>query len=131
MEGKIESISSEKVQKDMHSLEVLERRISWARGVTAVGALVCSFWLIYRAFAVRGFWVAVLVFVGLGFVYKFGISPMFAVAASGLCFGFKAVGIWLPLVSYVFAAVLLYVDLKRDKLKRRVDPFNVGSIDDH
>jgi hypothetical protein len=99
--------------------------------VTGVGALAaCSFWLIYRTFAGHGFWIAVLVFVGLSFVYKFGISPMFTVAASALCFGYKAVGIWLPLISYVIAAVLLCVDLRRDRLKRRVDPYNVGSIHD-
>lgn len=130
MEREIEDVSSEKVQNEIRRLQTLESRISWARVVTQIGGIVCSFWLIYRVFAARGFLLAFLAFVALGFVYKFGVSPMFAVAASVLCFYFKAVGLWLPVTSYVVAAILLYVDLKRDRLRRRVDPYNLGSIHD-
>jgi hypothetical protein len=128
MEPKIEAISGEEIQNEIERLQTLERRIGWVRGVTLLGALICSFWLIYRAFAAHGLWIALLFFVGLALVYKFGASPMFAVAASALCFGYHAVGVWLPLVSYVLAAISLYVDLRCEKLHRRVDPFNLGSF---
>ena len=55
---------------------------------------ICSFWLLYRVFADRGFLLAFVAFLALSFVYKFGVSPMFAVAASVLYFYFKAVGLW-------------------------------------
>ena len=129
MEPEIEDISSEKVQSEIRRLQMLESRISWARTVTLIGGAVCSFWVIYRVFAARGFFLALLAFAALSLVYKFGVSPMFAVAASVLCFYFSAVGVWLPVMSYILAAILLYVDLKRDSLKRRVDPYNLGSID--
>lgn len=122
MEPQIEDISSEKVQKEITKLQTLESRISWVRLVTLIGGIGCSFWLIYRIFAARGFLLAFFAFVGLSFVYRFGVSPMFAVAASALCFGYGAVGIWLPVISYILAAILLYVDLKHDNLRRRVDP---------
>lgn len=117
MEPMIEAISSEKVQNDIRRLEILEGRISWVRAVTLFGGIGCSFWLIYCVFTAHGFLVAFMTFLGLSFVYKFGVAPMFAVAASVLCFGFNAVGLWLPVASYAFAAVLLYVDLKRDNLR--------------
>ena len=78
----------------------------------------------------RGFVWAFIAFVGLSFIYKFGASPMFAVAASVLSFYFNAVGVWLPVTSYVVAAPLLYVDLKRDNLWRRIDPYKLGAIHD-
>jgi hypothetical protein len=89
----IEDISSEKVHhREITALQTLETRISWARTVTHVGAITCSFWLIYRVFEAQGFWGAVFAFIGLCVVYGFGLSPMFAVAASVLCFHFTVVG---------------------------------------
>jgi hypothetical protein len=127
MEPEIEDIGSEKVQNEISRLQSLEGRILWARVVTMVGAIGCSFWVIYRVFATSGFLLAFFAFLGLSIAYKFGASPMFAVAASVLCFSFNVVGIWLPITAYIVAALLLYVDLKRDNLRRRVDPFNLGS----
>ena len=40
----------------------------------------------------------------LDFVYKFVVSPMFTVAAIVLVFYFKAVGLRLPITSYVVGA---------------------------
>lgn len=130
MEPEIENISNEKVQSDIRRLQMLDSRSLWARAVTLIGGITCSFWLIYRVFAAGGFLLAFLAFIALSFVFKFGLSPMFAVAASVLCFYFNAVGLWLPVLSYIVAAVLLYVDFKRDSLRRRVDPYHLGSIHD-
>jgi len=130
MEPGIEDISSEKIQATIRRLEVLEKRISWARALTLIGGLACCFWVLYRVFATRGLLLAFLAFIALSVVYKFGISPLFAVSASVLSFYLNAVGVWLPVTSYVLAAILLYVDLKRDSLRRRVDPYNLGSIHD-
>jgi hypothetical protein len=85
LEPEIEDITSPTVQKALGELQRLESRLSWARPITQVGALVCSFWLLYRVFEARGFLPSFLAFVGLSFVYRFGVSPMFAVAAGFLC----------------------------------------------
>lgn len=113
-------IDNPHVQEEIKRLTWLEKRVTWARGMTLVGACVCSFWTIYRVFEASGFWPSVYTFIALSVVYKFGISPMFAISASALCFHFNAVGVWLPTLSYFLAAVLLYVDLKRDNLARRL-----------
>jgi hypothetical protein len=126
MEPNIADISSEKVRNEIRKLQDLESRISWVRTLTLLGAMGGSLWLIYRVFATHGFLSALVAFVGLSFVYKFGASPMFAVAASALCFYFKAVGTWLPITSYVLAAILLYVDLRRDNLRRACRPIQLG-----
>jgi hypothetical protein len=123
----IEDISSEESQREIRRLEKLEIPVSLARFLTSIGASVCSFWLIYRVFAAHGFLLALLAFVGLGFLFKFGLSPMFAVAASFLCFHFNAVGSWLPITSYALAASTLYLDLVFENLRRRVDPYNLRS----
>src|SRR5947209_20416738 len=130
MKRESEEISSEGVQNEIRQLQLLENRLSWTRILTQIGGTVCSFWLIYRVFTVHGFLPAFLAFLGLSIVYKFGVSPMFAVAASVLCFRYNAVGIWLPIISYFLAVVLLYIDLKRDNLRLRVDPYNLGSVHD-
>ena len=126
----IEDISSEKIQREVLRFEKLEIPVSLARFLTGIGASVCSFWLIYCVFAAHGFLIAFFAFIGLSFVFKFGLSPMFAVASSVLCFHFNAVGNWLPITSYVLGAITLYLDLIFDNLRRRVDPYNLRSIHD-
>jgi hypothetical protein len=108
------------IQKEIQRQQGLENRVSWARVLTLIGAVVCPFWLVYRVFSAHGVVAAFLAFILLSIVYKFGASLMFAVAASILCFYFKVVGLWLPFTSYVIGAILLYVDMKGDNLKRRM-----------
>ena len=122
MSDLIEDVSSPSMQKEMNSLLELQNRIGWLRALTMLGASVSSFWFIYRVFASNGFLLAFLAFFALAFIYKFGASPMFAVAASFLHFKYAAVGIWLPLISYGVGAVLLYVDVRVDNLRRRLGP---------
>ncbi len=100
-------------------LELLQSRVLWARAISGIGAIVCSFWLIYRVLVAHGFLAALAAFVGLSLAYKFGQPFMFMIASSFLCFACKAVGIWLPIVSYVVGAILLYVDVKVDNFQRR------------
>ena len=130
MKREIADIQSTKVQASIRELQWLESHVAWAGVVTLLGGLAASFWLLYRVFHAKGFWMSLLAFAGLSLLCKFGFSPTFAVASSFLCFHFHAVGIWLPLSSYVLAAVLLYVDFKRANLWRRIDPFHLGSIHD-
>lgn len=130
MAPEMEDIASEKVQNEIQRINELTKWVSWARPITMLGALITSFWLIYRVFVAYGFWAALACFVGLSLVYGLGISPMFAVAASVLCFYFKAIGVWLPIISYILAIILLYFDIQVDNLRRRVDPYKLGSIDD-
>jgi hypothetical protein len=98
----------------------LENRVSWARTLTLIGAVICPFWLVYRAFSAHGVFAALGALIMLGIVYQFGASPLFAVAASILCFHVKIVGLWLPVTSYVIGAILFYADMKRDNLLRRL-----------
>ena len=126
----IEDINSATVQRDLLAVATLGKRVASVRLLTAVGGPVTSFWLLYVAYRTSGFLSAFGWFIGLSIAYKFGASPMWALAATILAFKYGAVGVWLPVAAYVAAAVLLYVDARVNNLKRRVDPFNLGSIHD-
>jgi hypothetical protein len=108
-------------------LSALESRTAWARPVILLAALLTSLWLVYRALTQGGVWVAVLVFIGLSIAFNFGPAPMFAAAASALCFYLKAIGIWLPLLSYAVAIASLAVDLRRESLRKCLDTYGRGS----
>lgn len=83
------------------------------------GAVVCSFWLIYLAYAAHGIALAVaLLFFFTIAIFPFGTAPLFVLAASILSFYIHAVGAWLPVTSYVTAAIALYVDLRTYRLRR-------------
>ena len=105
-------------EQDVQRLMGIANATAWMRPVAGLGATVTSFWLIYLVYSASAAGPAAGMFMLMSFVYWFGPSPMFAVAASILCFHFEAVGLWLPVVSYVMAAVLLYVDLGVDRLTR-------------
>lgn len=96
--------------------------------MTAIGAPLTSLWLLYIVFQAAGFLMALVWFIGLSIAYQFGPSPMLALASSVLAFQYRTVSVWLPAVSYAAAALLLYVDIRMQSLKRRVGPFNLGSI---
>jgi hypothetical protein len=106
------------MEHEVRRLVGLESRVAWMRPITLAGSVICSFWLIYRVYEANGVALAIGAFVALSLIYKFGASPMFAVATSFLCFKYRAIGIWLPVLSYVLGSVLLYVDAKVDKLAR-------------
>lgn len=100
-------------------VHTLEYRVLWARVLT----LAPRYTLLVLANLPRvragGFLPVFFALVILCFVYKFGVSPMFALTASALCFHFNAVGLWLLVTYYIVAAVLMYVDLLRgDSLGR-------------
>jgi len=107
------NISGEMVKSDISSrLLMINALISLPVGaLTQFGAVGCSFWLIYRVFAAHGPLLAFLVFLALSLVHFLGEAPMFAVSASVLCWYFKAVGLWLPVTSYVTGTIGLYVFL--------------------
>ncbi len=96
----------------------LVQRTNWVRAITVFGAVITSFWLTGLIFNTQGFVAALACFIGLSLIYGIGFSPMFAVSASILCFSFNAVGIWLPTISYFFAVIMLYVDIRARKLLR-------------
>jgi hypothetical protein len=128
--GEIEDIDSPAIQESIQRLRRIHHWTMWARPLTLAGTLFTAFWLVYLVFRAFGFVAAFGCFLGLSFVYNLGASPMFAVASSVLTFYFHAVGLWLPITSYVLAALLLYIDTFVDGLKQRVDPFNLGSTHD-
>ena len=83
-----------------------------------------TLWLLYVVFTTKGIVATILVFFALGaLVYPMGVAPMFAVTASALSFYFGVVGAWLPFVSYITAAIALYVDLRLDRVRRTLFPF--------
>jgi hypothetical protein len=81
--------------------------LAWTNIVTKIGGLTSSTWLVYLVYTTSGFIDAFFVFIGMSLAFKFGTAPMFAIAASVLCFRYSAVWIWLPIVSYVAAVILL------------------------
>ena len=84
-------------------------KYGWLGPISLLAAVITSFWLLYLIFTARGFLTTLVAFFLLGISYRLGPAPMFAVASSILCFYFHAVGIWLPVISYVIAAITLYL----------------------
>jgi hypothetical protein len=99
-------------------------RFRWLGYLSSLGALITSFWFIYLAYEARGLLAAFAVFAFLSLCYGAGPALMFAVASSFLCFRFHVVGLWLPIVAYVAAVILLFVALRLHRVRRLIDPFN-------
>lgn len=109
---------------DIKRIAEVAAKFRWVAVVNNVGGLICSLWLLYVAFTIKGILATVLVFFLLGaLVYPMGTAPMFAVSASVLSFYFGVVGAWLPIVSYITAALALYIDLRLDRVRRTLFPF--------
>lgn len=96
----------------------LIQKTLWVRYATVIGALGTSLWIIVLYFYTKGVAAAAGSLVCMIIIRWFGYSPLFALNASLLCFHFDAVGIWLPIISYILAPIMLYVDLKGDKLRK-------------
>ncbi len=97
----------------------LNERTLWVRGLTGLGAVVTTVWIAYHAFKTDGFLATIIGLVFLCIIYRFGVAPIFAIVTSLLHFHFHIVGIWLPIISYLMAGFLLYMDLRLDTAKRR------------
>ena len=98
--------------QDLSKRQQLEGKYGWLGPASTLCATVTSFWLLYVVFQAKGFLATFVTFFFLGVALKLGPAPMFAVAASILCFYFNKVDMWLPLLSYVVAAVTLYVTVR-------------------
>ena len=105
--------------EDYERINGLNERILWVRGLTGLGTVVTTVWIMYHAFKTGGFLTTIVGLVFLSIIYRFGVAPLFAVVTSLLHFYFHLVGIWLPIISYLLAAFLLYMDLRLDTAKRR------------
>jgi hypothetical protein len=105
----------------------LASKFGWLGPASSLSAAVTSFWLIYLVFRDRGFLAAFFAFLLLSVCYMFGPAPMFAVASSFLCFYFHAIGFWLPILSYIVAAITLIVSIQIDRARKAVDPSSVES----
>lgn len=69
----------------------------------------CAIWVIFRVYMEGGFFKALLCLIMLAVAYKFGGALVFAASSSLLHFHFNAVGLWLPVISYIWAAATLVV----------------------
>jgi hypothetical protein len=87
-------------------------RFRWLGYLSSLGALITSFWLIYLAYEARGILAAIAAFALLSLCYGAGPALMFAAASSFICFYYHAVGLWLPIASYVAAGVMLFVAIR-------------------
>ncbi len=87
-------------------------RISWFGILNYLGALLTAGWLIYLIYGTAGAAYALLALLLFGAVLRFGASPAFALSASIVYFHFAVAGIWLPLLSYVMAAVSFNNDVR-------------------
>lgn len=90
-------------------------RLRWLGYLTSAGALVTSIWTIYLTYEQRGVLVAFLALMLLSLCYGAGPALMLAVASSFLCFHFHVVGMWLPIISYVVAVILLFSTLQANR----------------
>lgn len=100
-------------------------RFRWLGYVCSLGALITSLWLIYLAYEARGFLVALAAFALLSFCCGAGPALMFAVASSFLSFFFHAVGLWLPIASYVAGAFMLFVAIRLNRVRRLANPLDL------
>jgi|SRR5439155_11451513 len=112
------SPSAEEADLQAAQLAASLHRAYWPLLIAKVGAPVTSFWLMYCVYKQIGVIAAVASFLGLSLIYALGIAPMFAVAATALCFYFHVIGFWLPLLAYITAFVLLIVSLRVGALSR-------------
>jgi len=87
-------------------------RITWLGILNYLGAILTACWTIYLIYRDAGVLYAVLSLLVLGFILRFGASPLFALAASVLYFHFDAGGLWLPLLAYVTAGLAFRNDLQ-------------------
>ena len=94
---------------------------SWVPLITKVGAIACGIWTVYRVSAVQGWLPAIIVFVVMAVLYTLGVSILFAVAASVVCFVFRDAGIWLALIAFALAAVAAYSTLAHRPRKRMTE----------
>lgn len=117
----VDDINSQAVETAVKRLRVVTMWTMWARTVTLVGAAAFAVWLIFLTYSSSGVIAAFGWFVGLSVVYRFGASPMLAVAASVLSYRWHVVGSWLPITSYLLGALLLYVDTQIFDLKQRMN----------
>ena len=93
----------------------------WVPLITRVGAIACGIWTVYRVGVVQGWLQATIVFVVLAVLYTLGVSVLFAVAASVVCFVFRDAGIWLALIAFALAAVAAYSTLAHRPRKRMTE----------
>jgi hypothetical protein len=78
--------------------------------------------LVYAAYHARGVVAAIAAFLFMSFCYGGGAAFMFVVASSFLCFLFHAVGLWLPISSYVAGGITLFITIGLDRPQRNLQP---------
>ena len=82
------------------------------------GAVVSSFWAIYLFTHHLGFGGFIGGFVAASIVFRFGPAPLFAAAASVIAFKYHQIGVWFPILSYIFAAISLVISLALERVVR-------------
>lgn len=115
---KIEDIRDEKVRQEFEQVASLQNLIMIPRLITMIGSVITPMWLSYTIFTHYSWLMLILSLGALGILFNLGISVTFAVAASLLCFKFGLVGNWLPIISYVLAPSVLYLEAREGRLKR-------------
>ena len=88
----------------------------WVAAINFLGAALSTTWVLYLVYDAAGFWRSVLAAIPLGLILRFaGSAPLFAVAASLLCFHYSVVGLWLPLLSYCSGGIGLFLHLRTNR----------------
>jgi hypothetical protein len=82
--------------------------------MTGIGAILTCIWIIYHSFGTAGILATLVGIVFLGIFYRLCV-----VVSTLVCFYFHVVGWWLPVISYVLAGFLLYMDLRLDAAKHK------------
>ena len=97
---------------DNNTPQQLTVKVSWLGILNYLGALLTGGWTLYLVYLSSGVPYTLLGLLVLGFILRFGASPLFALAASILYFHFGAGGLWLPLLAYLAAGLAFRSDLQ-------------------
>lgn len=108
------------IQEELRRLMAIKANLSGGVLGARLLAVAASLGVIYHAYRSSGFGGALVAVAGVAVAYWFGISPLFAIASSVLAFYFHVVGAWLPILSYAWAGVLLYLDWRTARVARRM-----------
>jgi hypothetical protein len=85
--------------------------------IVYVGGPLTSIWVLWVTYTSSNttFWFSFLVLLSLVIALKLGFAPLFAAACSWIYFYFGKSGLWLPIISYIIAIIMLVLQLAARK----------------
>ncbi len=86
--------------------------------IVYVGGPLTGLWVIWMTYTSPNttYWFSFIVLLSLVIAFKLGPAPLFAVTCSWIYFYFGKIGIWLPIISYLIAIIMLVLQLVARKI---------------